>query len=403
MAITPLQMLQNISANATAQQGKLNTMTAQPAQTGFRNPGQTGIEAFMNPDQSQAAAMKDIAMRMMGSDPSKGPAAGFADSVSKGLSLMDTIKETRRSGQIAAQEGVVGGAKDEFGRAKDIVGMIPKPVAPPTAKTMIELVRNEDIGNPQAPSVKAIQVGSRFYTPDGKELSAEDMEGYSKKPGTNLSGTPSDFTPKTVRAANLTAIIKMRKRLAGAKGLEEKDFKANFGTLGRIKGKIGKALDSMTGLGGDSLNTLIEGLSGTDLVEFNANQRVVFEQTEQVFLDYKFEVTGAAAALAEIQALRIAVFNKELAPAEAEASYRALMGRWDLQMKEMELAEAQGRPATDYFPTDEGSGGLAGQSAKGGAPMVVQRTVSREGEPDRVQGANGKWYRKIPKNPVGTE
>jgi len=78
-------------------------------------------------------------------------------------------------------------------------------------------------------------------------------------------------------------------------------------------------------LGGESISNLYENVAGYNPIDFAAESRVVFEDLEKFFNKYRQEITGAAAAVAELQKLRKAILSGDLPPAQAKASLDSLI------------------------------------------------------------------------------
>jgi len=88
-------------------------------------------------------------------------------------------------------------------------------------------------------------------------------------------------------------------------------FSEDFLTIGgRLKAGLGGFLDKA-------------GLSDTELSGFNAERSAFTAEVEQFFQAYRSRVTGAAAAVAEMELLREDFLTKDLGPAEFKAKFKS--------------------------------------------------------------------------------
>jgi hypothetical protein len=82
---------------------------------------------------------------------------------------------------------------------------------------------------------------------------------------------------------------------------------------GRVEGALGGVQDK---LGMDS-----------EMANYNAERGAALQGVEQFFNQYRKEITGAAAAAQELDALKKAVINSDLGPREFKARYNALIAQ----------------------------------------------------------------------------
>jgi len=199
--------------------------------------------------------------------------------------------------------------------------------------------------------------GSRF-TITGRTGEDADAAGLTSKTRGNTQDSLRDARLAMLNMADLT----------------EEKFGKFFSLKGRVKGKIGKGLDFLKGAGGEEVNDWLEQATGEDLVAFNSEAREVFEDTQQVFNSYRKEITGAAAAAIELERLKDSLLNGDLAPAEAFASYKNLVQRFERQIAEDERSLSTGKVGMNYFAELE-----AAQKAESsvGKPRPSVQTIGR--------------------------
>jgi hypothetical protein len=376
---TALEMLQRLSENVGAQQTQLNQLRSEAPQRGFRNEGQTGMEALMNPDDAQSRGLMDIGLRMLGGDKRMSGGAIAADSISKGLSLMDTIKESDQAKKVSVQEGMLKGSQGAFDRGMDIAGVIPKPEKP--------VYSGSTINNMDVPDGKGgfTRKAVRQFTsgPRSGELEVVDDKFGSE---TVTGSTPTDIMPGTAAGKPMTmeaagkaamvenAIVKADKLdalLFDKKEDGTPDFenpnRTNIGTM-TVNPFPGAGLP---GTEGREMGTII-----SDMVE------------SKIRLE-----SGAAVPPEEIVRAKL-----RFQPSLLDSSQTILVKRQLLR---------------DYFTTTkklydpQGNITIAGSLWMDKADKQieeqeirtpgVQDTVKREGKPDAVKGADGKWYYKNPK------
>ena len=121
---TPLEQLKLLKAL----QGQANTdataladLAASPIDSSFRNPGQTGRDAFFNPDQDQAKVRQNIGLALLGADPSKGVGANFAEAIAGGNTLMESIKQGNRDNELKGAGVTAKASAADFGRGVELL------------------------------------------------------------------------------------------------------------------------------------------------------------------------------------------------------------------------------------------------------------------------------------------
>ena len=72
---------------------------------------------------------------------------------------------------------------------------------------------------------------------------------------------------------------------------------------------------------------------GKEGKEYLGKTRVFIESIEQVFNQYRKQITGAQAAMKEIQMLRASILNKEMTPTEFEYSFKSYVSKVKRMMR----------------------------------------------------------------------
>ena len=135
----------------------------------------------------------------------------------------------------------------------------------------------------------------------------------------------SEFTPKE-KGVVRRDIIDSRTRIKQLEVISDEQVDKYLGYLGKAKAAIGRGLGQLTGLGGDVTNEFLENVTGTNLQEFAGEQGVLFGSLERYFNKKKHDVTGAAAAVAELKMLRKGILSGETSPSVAKAKLREIIG-----------------------------------------------------------------------------
>lgn len=165
-----------------------------------------------------------------------------------------------------------------------------------------------------------------FFDTNGKPLILPEGARLTTT-GKTSADKDSDFsqiTPAT--KTNLQKGVRdKQEQLRKLSNLSSEKFDRFLTTKGRTTAQFGKVLDYAQGLGGESISNLYENVAGYNPIDFAAESRVVFEDLEKFFNKYRKEITGAAAAVAELQKLRKAILSGDLPPAQAKASFDSLI------------------------------------------------------------------------------
>ena len=162
--------------------------------------------------------------------------------------------------------------------------------------------------------------GEPLILPEGARLTT------TGKTNTDIESDYSQITP-AVKTKLQKDLREFQQQLRNLDKLTGEKFDKFLTTKGRTAASIGTILDFGQGLGGESISNLYENIAGYNPIDFAAESRVVFEDLEQFFNKYRQEITGAAAAVAELQELRKSVISKDLPPAQAKASLDSIISK----------------------------------------------------------------------------
>jgi hypothetical protein len=125
-------------------------------------------------------------------------------------------------------------------------------------------------------------------------------------------------------------------RIDTLSGLLEENA-AEFASIkGKVKTEVGKVLSKLEGLGGKKLDAYLqEIITDESLIDRAGKAFNYLSQLEKYFLEKKHDVTGAQAALKEIQDLRRAILSSELTPTEIRANVQQLINREDGELNRL--------------------------------------------------------------------
>jgi hypothetical protein len=151
---------------------------------------------------------------------------------------------------------------------------------------------------------------------------------------TTTGKTAEDVTDLNISPFSTTQISKTQDKLARAQKefkslstLVDDDFTNFLSYKGKLKAKAGEVLSRMTGLGGEALNEQIENLGADDLIKFSGEKSLMFAKLEDFFNTRRKEITGAAAAVAELKMLRKSILNGDVSPEEGRVKVQEYIDR----------------------------------------------------------------------------
>ena len=159
----------------------------------------------------------------------------------------------------------------------------------------------------------------------------------------------STFTDSEAKAVR-NDIINSRKRLRTLGPITEESIDKFLSLKGKGISALGGSLSALTGLGGDTVNEAIKRTTGVDVVEFAGEQGVLFGDLENYFNSKRHDITGAAAAVAELKSLRKGLLSGETTPVKAKARLRKVIADEQAQIeKNFELLASNGLDMPAYF------------------------------------------------------
>jgi len=181
-----------------------------------------------------------------------------------------------------------------------------------TGKSQDQLVFFDEKGN------TFDEQGNSLVLPDNAKLTTVGKTLQDVRQGV------SEFTDKE-KGVVRKDIINSRTRIKQLEVISDEQVDKYLGYLGKSKAALGRGLGQLTGLGGDATNKFIEDVTGTNLQEFAGEQGVLFGSLERYFNKKKHDVTGAAAAVAELKMLRRGILSGETSPSVAKAKLREII------------------------------------------------------------------------------
>jgi hypothetical protein len=151
---------------------------------------------------------------------------------------------------------------------------------------------------------------------------------------TTTGKTAEDVTDLNISPFSNNQVSKTQDKLARANKefkslstLVDEDFTNFLSYKGKMKAAAGDFLSRMTGLGGEELNKQIENLGAEDLIKFSGEKSLMFAKLEDFFNTRRKEITGAAAAVAELKMLRKSILNGDVSPEEGRVKVQEYIDR----------------------------------------------------------------------------
>jgi hypothetical protein len=166
---------------------------------------------------------------------------------------------------------------------------------------------------------------------------------------TTTGKTEGDITDLNISPFSNTAATKVQDKLSRARletnslsSLVDDDFDNYLSFKGSLKAKAGEFLSRMTGLGGEALNQAVEGATAEDLIMFSGEKSLMFAKLESFFNTRRKEITGAAAAVAELKMLRASILNGDVSPEEGRVKVQEYIDRANAYTDELSQQLKQG-------------------------------------------------------------
>ena len=249
---------------------------------------------------------------------------------------------------------------------------------------------------PQSPKG---EYDAAWQDPGFGETLRKVSEEQRKAKGTNISlqvgNQPTTMATTTKLQGELSDDEQL---LSDVNQLQKMDFNQFLGLGGRIKGKVLKGLDYIVGLPKDSQ-------------EFVQQRRAFRETVEQIFNEYRRRVTGAAASVQELSALRESIINTDLSPSEFAGSMRHFMEKLQRAMR---IKRRILREGIDVNPEESarrfdtlwrtGEQGNAGNDVKDRLGSILQAGVGPDSTAEQMvnegfwdQGQADDWLMQVKK------
>jgi hypothetical protein len=177
--------------------------------------------------------------------------------------------------------------------------------------------------NPEATKMGAEILEEIGRAGDVSAMFSDEFKGAYKKRleakksgGVNVTVSPQINMPSSIPLDKKVATDMQREQIGDLKTLSNLDDiiaktdEKYLTTLGRIEGFAGGLLDKA-------------GLASEDMKKYLGDRRVWREGVSQIFNSYRKEITGAAAAQAELSSLKDSIINADLGPSEFNASVQS--------------------------------------------------------------------------------
>jgi len=241
----------------------------------------------------------------------------FATAAQTGLDILGKARGQARTQKLQAAFAHSAGLKDIAGIGVDILGLQPK-----AAK-----VDQKFFTNPLTKETKAFRSTNGVLTDDkGNVTHASQLgrDGFIPLGDANVALGASDLT-NAVTTKEQNAVITARQNIAKLGGIGEKFAEEYLTVFGKARAYGGGILDKLGGVG-DVIDGMIESVAGGGSSQtFAANQKVFHQKVEQFFNAYRKEITGAQAAIKELEILRDAMLTTDLGPEAFMASWNEFM------------------------------------------------------------------------------
>ena len=300
------------------------------------------LEIYTRLDPNKAAQLK-AAFAQQGRDRSTISAEGLAQENER-ESLADYLALEYGPKALKLRPAIMSGAInasnwDKVFKKKDSVKRTPKNVTytDSSGKSQTQLIFVDDNGR------TFDEKGTPIVLPTNAQLTITGRTAEDAAAGVS---TFTDTEAKAVR----TDIINSRKRLRTLGPITEESIDKFLSLKGKGISTLGSGLSALTGLGGDTVNEAIENVTGVDVVEFAGEQGVLFGDLENYFNSKRHDITGAAAAVAELKSLRKGLLSGETTPVKAKARLRKVIADEQAQIeKNFELLASNGLDMPAYF------------------------------------------------------
>ena len=194
-------------------------------------------------------------------------------------------------------------------------------------------------GKEDKQSALAVKVRDAFGYEVGSDENMRQMQIEMAKAGKgqNISITLNDKgnqpLSKSVKNTLQKGVLDAYDNLAKLDAITDNFDRSYFTSFGVGKASVGAALDRTFGLSPE------DDITGT--VAYNAERAVAVQQIDMLFNQYRKEITGAAAAVQELERLKKSYLNTERGPEATEAVLNELkrIGRQGYETKKQNLRD----------------------------------------------------------------
>jgi len=216
---------------------------------------------------------------------------------------MQKVETLMKPGDIRIVKG--------FGGKETITQAPFKPTEDKDPKTMIEDWLKKHPNSTDAEKIAFAQSlkakGIKMTLSDGTEIEIGGPQG-------------SDLSAPTTTALQ-KSLVGLETQLSDLNAIDTAKFTDALTIPGKIKKLVLRTADKMK----------ID--IGKEGKEYLGKTRVFIENIEQVFNQYRKQITGAQAAMKEIQMLRASILNKEMTPTEFEYSFKSYVSKVKRMMR----------------------------------------------------------------------
>tara|TARA_B110000196_G_scaffold208098_1_gene178383 strand:- start:2563 stop:3816 length:1254 start_codon:yes stop_codon:yes gene_type:complete len=213
--------------------------------------------------------------------------------------------------------------------------------------------------------------GASLVLPDDAQIT---ITGRTEQ---DLGAEVSGFSPKELATVR-DDILSSRSRIIQLGGITDSQIDKYLGYLGKGKAMLGRGLGQLTGLGGDAINDVLLEYTGVDLQQFAGEQGVLFGDLERYFNEKKHDVTGAAAAVAELIMLRKGILSGETSPAVAKLKLKSIIDREKASLAvNFDLLRTGGLDVKGYFTEENNTPLTPNNSNPNSNELTVEQQESQ--------------------------
>lgn len=128
-----LEQTLKMLSQATQNQGRrVQQAQSQPVNRKLINPGQKAGDVFMNPTDNQSRALLEMSLQMLQGNRGESPATSMSRGISKGMSLLDQMREGDRTREVNTAKTGYGIAQNKQDSMIDMAQLL-QPSKPPSS------------------------------------------------------------------------------------------------------------------------------------------------------------------------------------------------------------------------------------------------------------------------------